>query len=107
MEQSTGVEQINRAMATVDQVTQRTASAAEELAATAEEMSSQAESLQDLIGYFKVPGLEAARPARRPAQPEAAGARPLAPPRAVPAQARLPAATTPAHPPPGHEFKKF
>jgi methyl-accepting chemotaxis protein len=107
MEQSTGVEQINRAMATVDQVTQRTASAAEELAATAEEMSSQAESLQDLIGYFKVPGLEAARPARRPAQPEAAGARPLAPPRAVPAQARLPSATTPAHPPPGHEFKKF
>jgi methyl-accepting chemotaxis protein len=38
----------------VDQVTQRAASAAEELASTAEELSSQAEALQQLVGYFRV-----------------------------------------------------
>jgi methyl-accepting chemotaxis protein len=53
-EQAAGVAQINKAMGSVDHVTQRAASAAEELASTAEEMSSQAESLQQLIGYFRV-----------------------------------------------------
>jgi methyl-accepting chemotaxis protein len=53
IEQSGGVSQINRAMALVDQVTQRNASASEELASTAEEMSSQAEALQQTIAYFK------------------------------------------------------
>ncbi|HEY6842728.1 MAG TPA: methyl-accepting chemotaxis protein, partial [Thermoanaerobaculia bacterium] len=51
-EQSAGVSQINRAMTLVDQVTQRNASAAEELASTAEEMSAQAEALQQLIAFF-------------------------------------------------------
>jgi methyl-accepting chemotaxis protein len=41
-------------MGTVDQVTQRNASAAEELSSTAEEMSSQAESLQRLMAFFAV-----------------------------------------------------
>jgi methyl-accepting chemotaxis protein len=53
-EQSSGVAQINKAMGVVDQVTQRSASASEELASTAEEMSSQAESLQQLMAFFKV-----------------------------------------------------
>jgi methyl-accepting chemotaxis protein len=57
-EQSSGVGQINKAMTQVDQVTQRNASAAEELASTAEEMSSQAESLQQLVSYFRVSGLD-------------------------------------------------
>jgi methyl-accepting chemotaxis protein len=51
-EQSSGVSQVSKAMGTVDQVTQRNASAAEELSSTAEEMSSQAESLQQLMAYF-------------------------------------------------------
>jgi methyl-accepting chemotaxis protein len=51
-EQAQGVEQINRAMTLVDQVTQRTASASEELASTAEEMASQAEALQQTISFF-------------------------------------------------------
>jgi methyl-accepting chemotaxis protein len=51
-EQSAGVSQINRAMTLVDQVTQRNASAAEELASTAEEMSAQAEGLQQMIAFF-------------------------------------------------------
>ena len=51
-EQSSGVEQMNRAMLQVDQVTQRNASSAEELASTAEEMSAQAETLRQLMSYF-------------------------------------------------------
>ncbi len=52
-EQASGVEQINRAMSQVDQVTQRNASAAEELSSTAEELSAQAESLQQLLAFFR------------------------------------------------------
>ncbi|HET8541157.1 MAG TPA: methyl-accepting chemotaxis protein [Anaeromyxobacter sp.] len=51
-EQSAGVSQVSKAMATVDQVTQRNASAAEELSSTAEEMATQAESLQQLVSFF-------------------------------------------------------
>lgn len=51
-EQSSGVAQINTAMGQVDQVTQRNASAAEELAGTAEELASQAETLRELMAYF-------------------------------------------------------
>jgi methyl-accepting chemotaxis protein len=62
-EQSAGVSQINKAMTKVDQVTQRNASASEELASTAEEMAAQAEALQDLVSFFRVAGIEA--PVRR------------------------------------------
>jgi methyl-accepting chemotaxis protein len=57
-EQAAGVAQVNRAMTQVDQVTQRNASAAEELAATAEEMTAQAEALQQLMAFFRVGGTE-------------------------------------------------
>ena len=57
-EQSSGVDQVNKAMGQVDQITQRSASAAEELSSTAEEMTTQAESLQQLMTFFKVDGLE-------------------------------------------------
>jgi methyl-accepting chemotaxis protein len=53
-EQAAGIGQVTRAMAVVDQVTQRNASAAEELSSTAEEMSSQAESLQELMAFFRL-----------------------------------------------------
>jgi methyl-accepting chemotaxis protein len=46
-------------MSQVDQVTQRNASAAEELASTAEEMAAQAEGLQQLVAHFRLPGTEA------------------------------------------------
>jgi len=85
LEQSGGVSQINRAMTLVDQVTQRNASASEELASTAEEMSSQAEALQQTIAYFKTNGDREVAPPRstvapfRPAHPQPAVARPAAP----------------------------
>ena len=53
-EQASGVGQINKAMSQVDQVTQRNASAAEELASTAEELSAQADALQQLVAFFHV-----------------------------------------------------
>ena len=66
-EQASGVGQINKAMSQVDQVTQRNASAAEELSSTAEEMASQAESLQQLVSFFRLNGDEAGK--RRQAVP--------------------------------------
>jgi methyl-accepting chemotaxis protein len=53
-EQAAGVAQVNRAMVQVDQVTQRNASAAEELSSTAEEMASQADSLKRLMSLFRI-----------------------------------------------------
>lgn len=61
-EQAVGVNQMNAALAQVDQVTQRNASAAEELASTAEEMASQAEALSGLIGFFRVTSNKVQRP---------------------------------------------
>jgi methyl-accepting chemotaxis protein len=55
-EQATGVRQMSQAMNQVELVTQRNASAAEELAATIEEMTASADSLRDLVAYFRVDG---------------------------------------------------
>ncbi|MBU0936452.1 MAG: MCP four helix bundle domain-containing protein [Spirochaetes bacterium] len=53
-EQSTGVEQIARAVTQLDTVIQQNASASEEMASMAEELSSQAEQLAEAIAYFKL-----------------------------------------------------
>jgi methyl-accepting chemotaxis protein len=53
-EQSAGVGQVSKAMAAVDQVTQRNATAAEALSATAQEMASHAEALRQIIAFFVV-----------------------------------------------------
>jgi methyl-accepting chemotaxis protein len=55
-EQKEGVAQITRAMSAVDQVTQRNASAAEELSATADQVAIQAEALQKLVAFFRIRG---------------------------------------------------
>jgi methyl-accepting chemotaxis protein len=68
-EQATGVQQINRAMSQVDQVTERSATAAEQLASTAEEMTAQAHSLRDLVTAFQ-------RGASNGHSPRTPGARP-------------------------------
>jgi methyl-accepting chemotaxis protein len=52
-EQAAGVGLINRSLTQVDQVTQRNASAAEQLAATAEEMAAQADALRALVEFFR------------------------------------------------------
>ncbi len=53
-EQADGVTHINRAMNRVDEVTQMSASSAEELASTAEEMAAQAEALYQLTARFRI-----------------------------------------------------
>ncbi|MES2918988.1 MAG: methyl-accepting chemotaxis protein [Pseudomonadota bacterium] len=72
-EQAAGVNQVNRAMGAMDQITQRNASSSEELASTAEEMSSQAESLSQLMAFFRTgdskQGQNAPRPGFRQAAP--------------------------------------
>ncbi len=90
-EQSAGVAEVSKAMAAVDQVTQQSASAAEELSSTAEELSSQAEALLQTISFFQVGGeahadapARAPAPSRRPAPRLAAANRPSA---AAPAEA--------------------
>jgi methyl-accepting chemotaxis protein len=55
-EQSSGVSQLNKAMGQVDQVTQRNASASEELSSTSEEMAAQAAALKEQVAYFQLPG---------------------------------------------------
>jgi methyl-accepting chemotaxis protein len=78
-EQAAGVSQINRALLTVDQVTQRNASASEELASTAEEMAAQSESLQQLVSFFRVTGVEDAHAPRPTSAPRPAAHAPFQP----------------------------
>jgi methyl-accepting chemotaxis protein len=81
-EQKAGVEQVNKAMARVDAITQRNAASAEELASTAEELASQSESQQKLVAHFRVEGgssdvpaegPEAYHPSPRPLRPRTEG----------------------------------
>lgn len=55
-EQRGGSQQINKAIAQLDQVVQQNASQAEEMSSMAEELSSQAVHLQDAVSFFKVNG---------------------------------------------------
>ena len=52
-EQSTGADQINKAIQQLDHVIQQNAAASQEMASTATELSSQAEGLQSTIAFFK------------------------------------------------------
>jgi len=94
LEQSSGVQQINRALANVDQITQRNASSAEELSSTAEEMASQAEAmrrqaetvlrqaeaLHRVVGFFRTDGSAPPPPVDSAAKaPPAATGAPAAP----------------------------
>lgn len=101
-EQSSGVTQINQAMAQVDTVTQRNASSAEELSSTAEELAAQSEQLQQLMTFFHLAGGTATKQS-------SLGSR-LTPPRPL---SRIPAVElTHAHPSNGrtteeHNFTAF
>jgi methyl-accepting chemotaxis protein len=65
-EQAAGVQQMNRSMTQVDQITQRTATASEELAAAAEEMSAQADALRVVSDFFVMEETLPAKPVARP-----------------------------------------
>ncbi len=61
-EQTTGVEQINKALLQFDQVIQQNASASEELASMAEELSARSDQMREIIGFFRI-GSEGSEPA--------------------------------------------
>lgn len=54
MEQSTGLEQINKALMQMDEVTQQNAALVEENAATAKALETQAQSMDEQVAFFKV-----------------------------------------------------
>ncbi|MBP3958897.1 MCP four helix bundle domain-containing protein [Gemmata sp. G18] len=70
-EQSTGIEQVNKAVSQMDTVTQRNASQTEEMSATAQTLTDQAGQLRDLVARFKLSetGRAAPRPAHRAKAP--------------------------------------
>jgi methyl-accepting chemotaxis protein len=84
-EQAQGIDQVNRTVGQMDQVTHATAAQAEEISSTAESLASQAQQLQMLVGRFTldggsaVPGPSAplpapvARPAARRPEPVLTG----------------------------------
>jgi methyl-accepting chemotaxis protein len=83
-EQSAGIEEVNRAIAQMDQVTQQNAALVEESAAAAGAMYEQATGLAHAVSAFKL----GAEPAPRLAAPKRAAAKPaLAPPARRPRQA--------------------
>ncbi len=53
-EQSSGIDQTNKALQELDRVTQQNAAASEEMASTATELSSQAQQLQTAVAFFKI-----------------------------------------------------
>ena len=74
-EQGIGIEQVNRAIAEIDTVTQQNAALVEEAAAAAEAQQEQAQQLVGLVGTFQLAPQTAAAPGRhRPRSTSAAGA---------------------------------
>ncbi|WP_042301556.1 methyl-accepting chemotaxis protein [Paraburkholderia kururiensis] len=73
LEQSDGIEQINKAIAQIDEVTQHNAALVEEAAAAAKSLESQADVLRDAVAVFRL--AEGERPDRAAAsvQPERSG----------------------------------
>ncbi len=52
-EQSEGIDQVNRAIAEIDEVTQQNAALVQQAATASESMGEQASNLNDLVGFFK------------------------------------------------------
>ena len=76
MEQSTGIEQINKALTQMDEVTQQNSALVEENAATAKTLEGQAKSMDQRVAFFKLRG------------GDNAGFVPAAAPRSAPAPVR-------------------
>jgi len=54
IEQSSGADQVNKALQQLDSVVQQNSAAAEEMSSTAEELSAQAQQLQNTISFFTI-----------------------------------------------------
>ncbi|MDN2703320.1 methyl-accepting chemotaxis protein [Janthinobacterium sp. SUN100] len=93
-EQRSGIEQVNRAIGQMDQVTQQNAALVEEAAAAAEAMQEQAARLADAVAVFKT-----AQAAATPALASRPAARRPVPLKAARAAVRLPAKGAQPHAP--------
>ncbi len=70
MEQSTGIDQINKALTQMDEATQQNSALVEENAATAKTLENQAKSMGEQIEFFKVdPGASDREFGRRALRP--------------------------------------
>ena len=94
-EQSEGIEQVNKAITQMDEMTQQNAALVEEASAAGEAMSDQARGMRQILGFFTTGGNgEASMSATSPALMAPTEAAPRAAPPA--AKPKPPAATTPA-----------
>ena len=71
LEQSNGVDQVNKALTQMDEVTQRNAALVEENAATAKTLEQQAKVMDERVGYFRLAHGHAAASAAKPAPGQA------------------------------------
>ena len=75
-EQSSGIEQVNKALNQMDEVTQQNSALVEEDAATAKMLEELALSMNERVSFFRLAGEQKAAPAAEPASKPAATARP-------------------------------
>ena len=88
-EQSNGIDQVTKAIAEMDKVTQQNAASAEESSSAASELNGQAEELAAMVGAFQLARRDGAT-ARQPAERAPARVRPASAARAaLPAAARV------------------
>jgi methyl-accepting chemotaxis protein len=66
MEQTTGIEQVNKALTQMDEVTQQNSALVEENAATAKTLEDQARTMNEQVAIFRIADSEASRPAAKP-----------------------------------------
>jgi PAS domain S-box-containing protein len=95
-EQTTGIDQVNQAVTSMDEVTQQNAALVEEAAAAAESLLEQANQLSDVVGVFKIEGAASDRSGeRRAAHSPMRSSKPVATPRPVakPVMAKVTAKT--------------
>jgi methyl-accepting chemotaxis protein len=80
-EQSTGIDQINKALTQMDEATQQNSALVEENAASAKTLEHQSEAMNEKVAFFKLAGhaeshaLKAPSPAAKPAKREPVAAR--------------------------------
>ncbi|PHV19515.1 methyl-accepting chemotaxis protein [Janthinobacterium sp. BJB446] len=94
-EQTIGIEQINMAIAQMDEVTQQNAALVEEAAAASQSMQEQAGELAHVVGFFKTGNHVASATKLTPVRAAPAAAK-IAPPAARPAPTRKAVAAAPA-----------
>ena len=99
-EQAEGVDQVNKALTQMDEVTQQNSALVEENAATAKSLEQQAAAMSEQVGTFRLAANDTVAPVQR--TPAAAPARAAAPkPRAAAAKPPGPSSPRPSSPWPG------